>query len=149
MAYSPYTLTNFSGTLIHPLFGEQYIGGGNNSLETATLEYDTDTTTHDRMPDGTILVNFHRGSNGRLTLTQAQGSAADLWLDGLFNVLKTAGLLNNVATQASLTGLLTDNNTGAKYTLRGGSLSKPPNVTWTRDQPRRAWVLLIADITND
>jgi hypothetical protein len=143
----PYSQVQLTGTLFHASQGEIMVGGGNDGLESATIAFDTDFSSHERLPDGTVNINIHPNTNGRLTLNVNQGEAKDLWLQSLYNLLSVNLGGAQIAAAAGMVGVFTDSAVGRLYTLKGMSIQKAPEVTYPENLPRRPWVLLAAEIT--
>jgi Protein of unknown function (DUF3277) len=144
-----YSFKSLTGVLTNPNVGATILlSGGNIGAGQFTVSMETVRTVQDVAADGTILISYVAGDNGRLAIEVQESSILHQELLSLYNTLLTAANKFDVSAWAATVisfRMLTD---GSQHILTGVSFEKFPDKPYQAHGQRMTWNLMVANAIN-
>lgn len=144
-----YSFKSLVGVLTNGNFGVSIIlSGGNIGAGAFHVSMTQERTEHEVAADGTVMVSYVAGDNGKLTIECQESSILHQELLALYNAALTAANADDVSGWAATVisfRMLTD---GSQHIFSGVSFSKFPDKPYAARGQNVTWELMAANVIN-
>ncbi len=144
-----YSFKALTGILINPNFGVTIpLTGGNIGAGEFIVSMTTDRSAQDVAADGTVMVSYIAGANGKLSIKVQESSILHQALLGLMNLATQAADNDDPTGWAATTisfRMLTD---GSQHLLQGCSFTKIPDKPYAAAGQEITWELMVANVVS-
>lgn len=142
MAVTTYSFGDIQAVISHPDFSSLSLY--NTGIGDMTVSKSNDNTAHDVASDGSILVSKIIVNNGTVTINAQQTSPLHIYLNNLYNYLRTAPTDRWAQIQLDIRAPLLHE----QRICTGGSFQKDADCPYQAQGQRISWTLMFADITS-